>query len=78
MTDRNLKIWTITKFPKDFPGKFVVRMSVIGLVPGVPIAADPPWAVVDSLAAARQSLPEGLHCMPRQPEDDPVIVECWL
>lgn len=32
----------------------------------------------NSLEEARAKVPAGLYCQPRQPGDDPVIVECWF
>lgn len=31
-----------------------------------------------TLQAARASLPEGVTLLPRQPDDDPSIVEAWM
>lgn len=71
-----LLIWTIYDHPRDYPHAFVVRRSVID--GPVPKADMQPWALTHTLDAARESLPPGLTCMPRQAGDDPVIVECWI
>lgn len=70
-----LTIWTIYRSPSDHPGKWVVR--------GHDIDRDGPLhredcVVAESLEAAREALPPGLHCLGRQPADDPVIYESWV
>jgi hypothetical protein len=35
-------------------------------------------ALHDTLEQARDSIPEGLICWPRFPDDDPAIVEVWF
>lgn len=70
--------------PTDYPGKFVVRVwaPIAGMTHGPGTfnyaPAPEPHAVVDSLEEARQSVPGGLACVPRQGDDDPAIVEIWL
>lgn len=75
-----LAMWVVYENPSDFPGKFVVRewrTSAAGIQRAVE-----PTAVVDSLAQAREAVteasPMALTVMPRNPEDDPTIVEVWL
>lgn len=72
-----LDIWVIYEHPTDQPDFYVVRRQ---------------WATEDGevhkdrraygfrdLERARLFLAEkGLTCLPRFPEDDPVIVETWL
>jgi hypothetical protein len=67
-----LAIWTVYRDPADYPSKYVVRKS---LVPG---GVTNEMFVADSLAEARALVPPGLHRLPRQRDDDPVIVEVWL
>lgn len=70
-----LTFWVIYQNPRDFPGKFVLRpqdTSREGIRP---------WSVAqtfDSLVAARAAVPPGLWHLPRDPSDDPVIVESWI
>lgn len=69
-----LSMWVVYAHPLDCPDKFVARRW---------LATDPPSPttdrkVADDLETLRQSLPIGLVCLPRQPEDDPVIVETWI
>lgn len=69
-----LLMWTIYDHPLDYPGvDFVVREWAItaeGQEGGRVYAAE-------SLAYARLHVPPGLHCHPRDPSDDEVIVETW-
>jgi hypothetical protein len=70
-----LMIWTVYFNPKDFPGFFVARPTIIrpktsGHVPMHLMARD--------LATLRTMLPGGLVRLERKPEDDPVIVEVWV
>lgn len=66
-----LRTWTIYKHPLDHPDKYVVR----GWIDGTP---DRTAHVADTLDEARDLVPAGLTRFPRNPEDDPVIVETWL
>jgi hypothetical protein len=34
--------------------------------------------VYDTLEEARKDIPQGLYCLGRDPNDDPVIVESWI
>lgn len=77
-----LYMFTVYESPRDFPGRFVVRRWAIGPRQfGDPIKAKPdarPWAIADTLAGARESLPPGLSNLARNPDDDSVIVETWV
>lgn len=63
--------FTIYARPSDHPGHYVMRLFM----------NDQPtrtaW-LFDTLADARAAVPAGLHMIPRDPNDDPVIVEVWL
>ena len=66
-----MNIWTVYASPADFPGLFVARRWEV----------DRPTADVltaPTLAQLRAQLPLGLHRLARQPDDDSVIVECWI
>ena len=71
-----VSLLVIYENPKDYPGKVVGRWHHI-LPGGTRIEAEPAF-VVDTLAAAREEVPSGLHNLGRRPEDDPVIVEVWV
>ena len=70
-------VWVIYEDPSDFPGKFVVRRRMV-LADGAEKVARDPDAVVDDLESARAAVPDGLMVFPRDPTDDPVIVETWM
>lgn len=71
-----LDIWTVYDHPADFPDGFVARLWAIG--PGGEPLATRHIVLGATLEAVRALLPRGLDCLPRQPGDDPCIVECWL
>jgi hypothetical protein len=72
-----LSMWTIYDHPTDVPEPFgfVVREWQIGPAGAEPMS-EARFAM--TLEAARELIPPGLYCLPRQPEDDPVIVEVWI
>jgi len=66
-----IDIWTVYDHPSDWPHGFVARKFVL----------DQPTNEVfkaSTLGQLRAMLPEGLTCLARSEQDDPVIVECWL
>jgi hypothetical protein len=70
----DLPQFVIYNSPKDFPGKYVVRMWLVGHRMG-------PTDLIeqfDTLEQAREFVPLGLFCMPRADVDEPVIVETWF
>lgn len=77
-----LSLWVVYWNPSDFPGRFVVRRQVaVAPNPSIPdgIWCDPdPLAVVDTLDEARAAVPGWLTCLPRSPDDHPVVVEVWV
>lgn len=72
-----LSVYVIFEGASDYPqARYVVRRQKV--LAGV-IDFDPtPIYVGDSLADARAALPYGLAMFARSPDDDPVILECWL
>lgn len=60
--------------PKDAPGKFIVRRWEVraGKVEGKE------RVIWDTLEEARKSVSNGRTAIPRQPSDDPCIVETWM
>ena len=69
----DLWIWTVTYGTSDMPGKYAARPHSVRLQGAFG------WALVaDTLAELRGQLPWGMTQLPRQPEDDPVIVESWI
>lgn len=76
MADRPLRIVVIYENPTDHPGKFVAREQWAGA--GAILVGGAPLIVADSLTEARSVVPDGMIRLPRNPEDEPQIVECWL
>lgn len=74
LKDGNLPQFVIYNSPSDYPGKYVVRMWLIGHKMGPTNMV----VVVDDLKQARDLLPPGMFCMERAPEDDDKIVETWF
>ena len=75
MTDR-LYIWVIYHRPLDFPDvPYVARRQ---WVRGDEIEYDPDHFEADTLEEIRAKIPWGLVKIGRYPDDDPVIVECWM
>jgi hypothetical protein len=72
----DLQIWTVFDHPRDYPDCFVARLSEIGkggirVTPRIMTSLD--------LEAIRSRLERlGLTCLPRQPGDEPHIIEVWL
>lgn len=72
----SLCFWVIFATPSDFPDHIVMRRQYADFPGGVrhhPIAC-----LYDNIDQARRDVPCGLHCLPRSPADDPVIIESWL
>ena len=75
--DRVFTVWTVYESPSDFPGWWVLRAHDV--VPGQPEPIPrEEWHAASSLEQVRVALPPGLTCLPRQPDDDPVIYETWI
>lgn len=68
--------YVVYKNPRDYPGKFVVRHWAI--MKGGNIQKGDCLAVSESKESALESIPPGLYKLPRQPNDDPAIVEVWI
>jgi hypothetical protein len=70
-------IWVIYDHPSDFPDEFVARRWII-----IPMrhcympTAD--FYTAKTLDDIRARLPKGLTRLPRQDDDDVVIVETWV
>jgi hypothetical protein len=72
-----LEIWTVCFNPSDFPGKYTCRRSTV--MGKGETKVDPDCYVAERLITIRREMMRrGLLRMPRNEEDDPVIVECWL
>ena len=68
--------WTIYHRPLDYPNHWAVRMWWVdgeGQVVKYPVAG-----LYDTLEEAREGVPVGCICFPRDLDDDPVIYETWM
>lgn len=67
--------WTIYCRPADFPNHYAVRMWVVNegqvIMHGLAV-------LCDTLEEAREQVPQNTICIPRDANDDAVIVETWL
>lgn len=76
MSDDALQMWTVYDHPKDCPEHFVVRRFEIRA--GAATATDEAY-ISKHLDLIREALMKlGLHRLPRQPNDEPHIMETWL
>lgn len=72
-----MRVYTIYFDPLDYPGAYVVRGSTV--TEGKVSHDRSVQGVADSLEAARELVPKGFDTLfPRQPSDEPQIVECWI
>jgi hypothetical protein len=79
VTAHDTPLWTIYDHPADYPDMFVARLW--HLITGEPVEGAPVLtaSTLDQLRGDVQHATDFvLCCIPRQPEDDPVIVESWL
>jgi hypothetical protein len=78
-TDNVLRMWTLYENPRDFPGMFVLReWAVTGNPDGEPRPL-PGVFVAPRLEPLRAEMERrGLFRMPRNPDDEPQIVETWI
>lgn len=70
-------MWVICDHPTDVPEPFgfTIREWTVN---GSGATADSRVQFAMTLEDARKLVPPGLYCLPRSPEDDPVIVETWI
>jgi hypothetical protein len=74
MSDTVLSLWTVYDHPSDHPAYWVARRWEIRRE-AVPTGD---LLKADTLDELRGLLPPGLDRLPREPGDDPAIVETWL
>lgn len=74
-----MKMYGIFDKPLDQPDKFVIREYFIGPATtdfnGVTLGEA---QYANTLEEARKLVPEGLHRLPRMPQDPRFLVETWL
>lgn len=74
MSSDQLSMWTLYEKPLDYPDQFVARRWLAGAT----VVPTEDVLLADNLATLRAKLPQGLHCLPAQPGDDPRIIETWI
>lgn len=74
--DNQLYQWVIYEHPKDAPDKFIVRRWACLPEPR-PCGAGIGFDTLDEAREFIWRAQPGLVCLPRTPQDDPVIVEVW-
>jgi hypothetical protein len=74
--DDALSMWTIYDHPKDFPNHYVARLYQVDKQGP---RASATVVAAETLEALRRPLRNiGLTRLPRDPSDDPVIIETWV
>ena len=69
-------MWTVFDHPLDHPTVFIARRGEVTAGQYVPTLD---VIVSHDIEKIREQLQDmGLFCLPRQPNDDPKIVEVWL
>lgn len=74
--ENELIIWTVYDKPKDFPNNFVARKQIIG-------EGQSRWTgdivICNDLKKIQAHMErQFLFRLPRNEDDDPKIVECWM
>ncbi len=79
-----LEIWTVFDHPTDFPYCFIARKALVTAMNEGDCFTDE-YVTADTLEEVRAKICSAMphvghspYMIPRSPEDDPVIVECWL
>lgn len=76
---QKLNIWTIYENTKDFPGKFVARRFELDQPTRDHFVGASAEAVRDWVQEEAAKMGQGApYRLPRQPEDDTVILESWV
>ncbi|HKX42706.1 MAG TPA: hypothetical protein VJO99_16235 [Burkholderiaceae bacterium] len=75
-TGEVLNIWTMYWSPLDMPDHFVLRRHVV--MKGVHGPSPEAYWCKDIEPLRDKMRERQLHCIPRQPGDEPHIVEVWL
>lgn len=74
--ENELNIWTIYDHPRDFPNSFVARRYVVS--DGQSFVTNQIMVGPNLKQIREQMEVRGLHRLPRDPRDDPKIVESWI
>ena len=70
------RMWTVYNHPEDMPCHYVARLHKVGRTWVRPTDATIATNTLDEMREALIVL--GLACFPRDPSDDPAIIETWL
>ena len=70
--NNQLKCWVVYDHPADLPDYFIARL----FVEGKPTGSFVQGKALELIRMAMLQM--GLSCIPRDPSDDPVILETWL
>ena len=71
-----VKLWVITHKTSDYGERYVLRMHL--LTRSGHVIDKNPVAIESTLEDIRKWVLPGMTCVPRDPADDPVIVETWV
>lgn len=69
-------IWVIYDHPKDLPDFYVARPQFIDRDGVLQLGNGVAHKNLDHLR--QLMIDQGRACLPRYPDDDPVIIECWI
>lgn len=78
-TTSGLDVYVVRRDASEFPGKYTCRCHTVkrGGSFGIEISAE--VLVADRIEPIRAEMKNrGLYRLPRFPNDDPTVVECWL
>ena len=73
----SLTLYVVYDHPRDMPDYFVVRAQWPG-TDGAIVRDPKAYGFVELENARRWLAQQGLTCLARHPDDDPVIIETWL
>lgn len=71
----SMDMWVVFDHPVDYPDVYVARLMIVA--PNMVVPTNLVYTA-DSLGELREMIPQGYHCMPRFPNDDPSVIEVWL
>ena len=74
--NNELTMWAIYDHPKDYPDLYVARMFLVSSGNGAPTSNIKTNSDLDVIRSEMRNL--GLVQIPRDVNDDPVIIETWL
>jgi hypothetical protein len=75
--DNVLPMWVVCRSPADYPGKFTARCQYV-CAGGVTLVAREVMVCDRLITIRRKMIGAGLTRLPRQPDDEPQILEVWV